>query len=220
MEETKSNEVIKGQLKEKEDIFQEREFEIVTLQKELEKTTTTNFKFEKSTLILYDIIIQQISPLDKTSLGYDEWKNVEEGESSKPPTKKVGCSRRNEDKSKSDVEILRSSHQGRDYKGMIHQQGSKKDEYRDVAPSRRYSTPRYLSIFLGIFSLAITLGTRLEIAKLMKEMLKQMECLPSNYNVECYKCCSYGHMEINCRIMMNHNVECYKCHDYGHMERD
>ena len=51
-------EVLTSQLKEKEDIFQEREFKIITLPKELEKTTTINFKFDNTTLILDDILNQ------------------------------------------------------------------------------------------------------------------------------------------------------------------
>ena len=58
------------------------------------------------------MLIQKIYTLEKIGLDYDKQKNVEVVESSKPPTKKVECSKRNEEKAKIYVDILRISHQG------------------------------------------------------------------------------------------------------------
>jgi hypothetical protein len=68
-------EVVRIQLKENEENCEKLEDEIVSLRKELEKSTThlnRRLKFEKSTEILDDIIKFQISPLIKTCLGYDK----------------------------------------------------------------------------------------------------------------------------------------------------
>ena len=46
-------------------------------------------KFDKRTLILHEMLTQQICPLDKTRLGYNKHKKVEEGESSRLLAKKV-----------------------------------------------------------------------------------------------------------------------------------
>ena len=46
------------QLKENEVAFLEREYEIISLRKELEKTTNTRLKLGKSTSVLDDIIKQ------------------------------------------------------------------------------------------------------------------------------------------------------------------
>jgi len=61
----------------------------------VKRTAATNLKFEKSSSTLEDILIQQSSPSDKTGLGYDEQKNIEESGSSESPVKKVEekCSR-------------------------------------------------------------------------------------------------------------------------------
>jgi hypothetical protein len=67
-------EVVRNKLRKKEENCKDLEYEIVSLRKELEKTTIKldrSLKFEKSTEILDDIINFQIYPFIKTSLGYD-----------------------------------------------------------------------------------------------------------------------------------------------------
>jgi hypothetical protein len=73
-EEKRIEEILANKLKEMEDIFHERELEIVFLRKELDKTVTqlnTNLKFEKSSTVLEDILNVQRSPFDRTGLGYN-----------------------------------------------------------------------------------------------------------------------------------------------------
>jgi hypothetical protein len=68
-------EVVRSQLKEKEENCEKLEAEIVSLRKELEKTTdqlSRSLKFGKSTEILDNILSYQRSPFIKTGLGYDE----------------------------------------------------------------------------------------------------------------------------------------------------
>ena len=75
LEEARSTkEVVKIQLKKKEENYQDLEYVIVSLGKELEKTIVKlniSLKFEKSNEILDDIIIFQIFPFIKVGIGYD-----------------------------------------------------------------------------------------------------------------------------------------------------
>jgi hypothetical protein len=66
---------LRAQLKEKEDVCNSLESEIVCLRKELEKSNT-NMKFEKSSATLDEILNCQRSPFDKTGLGYSEKKET------------------------------------------------------------------------------------------------------------------------------------------------
>ena len=72
-----------SQLQEKKESCQRKEFEILSLKEDLDKIVSqleTNSKFEKSSMILNDIISCQISPLDETDIGYnDKYKSIKEG---------------------------------------------------------------------------------------------------------------------------------------------
>jgi uncharacterized protein (UPF0335 family) len=74
IEETKRiEEVVRSQLKENEEKCEKLEVEIISLIKELEKTTyqwSRSLKFGKSTEILDNILSYQRSPLINTGLGY------------------------------------------------------------------------------------------------------------------------------------------------------
>jgi len=83
-EDKKVEEVLNSQLKEKEEICQAKEIEIVSLREEVKGTVATNLKFEKISSALEDILNQQISPSDKTSIRYDhKQKHIEEEKSFK-----------------------------------------------------------------------------------------------------------------------------------------
>jgi hypothetical protein len=74
-EEKRTKEVVRIELKERDENFEKMKYEIVSLRKELEKTTAQlnrSLKFGKCIEILDDIIKFQISPLIKTGLGYDK----------------------------------------------------------------------------------------------------------------------------------------------------
>lgn len=80
---TRIKEVLTSQLKEKDEIYQEGELEITSLRSELERIVSTNFKCEKSSMILNDIISYQRYALDKTAISYENKKKcIEECESS------------------------------------------------------------------------------------------------------------------------------------------
>jgi chromosome segregation ATPase len=75
VEEEKMIEVVRIELKEKEENCEKLEDKIISLRKELEKTTnqlSKILKFGKSTEMLDDILIYQRSPFIKMTLGYDE----------------------------------------------------------------------------------------------------------------------------------------------------
>ena len=68
----------------------------------------TKFKFEKSTMILYDIVICQRSPHDKAGIGFDNnQNNVEKGEISKLPKKNINK------KSKSYANVIKGENNNR-----------------------------------------------------------------------------------------------------------
>jgi hypothetical protein len=73
--EKRIEEVVRNQLKEKEENCEKLEDEIVSLIKELEKTTNQlnrSLAFRKSIEILDNILNFQRSPFIKTGLGYDD----------------------------------------------------------------------------------------------------------------------------------------------------
>jgi hypothetical protein len=77
----KIEEFLKSQLKEKEDIYNGLEYEIVYLRKELE-ISHTNMKFENISTTLNEILNRQRSPFDRIGLGYSEKKEVDNEEAS------------------------------------------------------------------------------------------------------------------------------------------
>jgi protein subunit release factor B len=83
-------EVVRSQLKEKEENCEKLEAEIVSLRKELEKTTdqlNRSLKFGKSNEILDNILSYQRSPFIKIGLGYEEKQNTLEGDANTKVTK-------------------------------------------------------------------------------------------------------------------------------------
>jgi hypothetical protein len=107
-EERRIEELVRTQLKEKEENCKNLESEIVSLIKELKKTTiklNRRLKFEKSIETLYDIMNCQGYPFIKTGLVYDKSQmTTKEYSKSTNTLKKV-----NEGKSKIYVDVLKSS---------------------------------------------------------------------------------------------------------------
>jgi hypothetical protein len=82
--------VVRSQLQEKEEKYKKLEAEIVSLRKELEKTThqlNRSLNFGKSTEILDNILSCQRSPFIKTGLGYEKKQNTPERNASTKVTK-------------------------------------------------------------------------------------------------------------------------------------
>jgi len=77
---TRIEECLRRLLKEKEEIFQERELEIASLKGELEKTVNTNMKFQKRSINLNNILKSQGSQIDNTRIVYKKEHIVEEEE--------------------------------------------------------------------------------------------------------------------------------------------
>jgi hypothetical protein len=108
--EKRIEEVVRIQLKEKEDNCQKIEDEIVSLRKELEKTTdqlNRSLKFGKNTEILYNIFSFQRSPFIKIGLGYDEKQKNLEGDASTKVTKAL--EKENDEKPNSYSNIIKGS---------------------------------------------------------------------------------------------------------------
>jgi hypothetical protein len=70
-------EVVKIQIKEKEETFEKLGYEVVSLKEELKKSNS-QLKFENSTETLNDILSCHRSPFIKTSRGYNENHNTHE----------------------------------------------------------------------------------------------------------------------------------------------
>jgi len=136
---------LKTQLKEKEEKIEKYEVEITSLKEELEKIVTqlnTNLNFEKSSVVLDEIIIYQKSPLIKTGLGYNNNQNtLEEDESSKSI----------EEKSKISRNVLKGSNCSEDnnMERKYNQPRSNRNKLRRVAPPRRQFTTKYQNFFFG-----------------------------------------------------------------------
>jgi hypothetical protein len=234
-EEKRIEEVVRSQLKEKEENCKKLEAEIISLRKELEKTIdqlNRSLKFGKSTEILDNILSFQRSPFIKTGLGYNEKQKTPEGDASTKVTKP--SEKENEEKPKSYANILKGSinNERNNRKGNDDQQKpdsshkNNKNEFRRVVPPRRPFTNRYQNLFLGY----------------------------------CFSCNNFGHKEIDCRAyarsdhvrdrnrgsyktskddyvsnktrsshgfanknynsfspLLDYNIECYKCNNYGHI---
>jgi hypothetical protein len=100
-EEKRIEEVVRIQLKEKEENCERLEDEIVSLRKELEKTIdqlNRSLNFGNIIEILDNILSFQRSPFIKTGLGYDEKQNTFEGDASTKVTKPL--EKENEEKPK------------------------------------------------------------------------------------------------------------------------
>jgi hypothetical protein len=152
-------EVVRIQLKEKEENCEKLESEIVSLRKELEKTTiklNRSLKFEKSIETLDDIINCQRYPFIKTGLGYDksQMTTKEDSKATEPP-KKV-----NEGKSKSYVDVLKISINDEDNRKKENDVPQKidipskdnKDIFRISFPPRWSCTTRFEKHTTGIGS--------------------------------------------------------------------
>ena len=115
--------------------------------------------------------------------------------------------------------ILRSSHQGKYYKGRI--QDSRKNGYKDVTSERRYFSPMYQSFFYGYCFTCNNFGHRaIDYKACGRKVQARNGGVHMNYNAECYNYHNYEHMERDCRSAMNHNVEWYKWKNYGHKAHD
>jgi hypothetical protein len=185
--------------------------------------TTEKLKFEKSTEKLDEIIGNQISPNDKTGLGYNdslkttkEEKEYENDETNTPEQveqqdRRLEFRRNETSRRSSPVKYERNHYEGK-YRRIDREPGW-------TTPQRRSLILRYQNFFLG----------------------------------HCYTCLNFGHKTINCRInernnyasymngensrygnvrkpinrnynpldpLMDQNIVCYKCNNLGHKERD
>jgi hypothetical protein len=159
-------EVVRIQLKEKEENCEKLEDEIVSLRKELEKTIdhlSRSLNFFKSNEILDNILSYQMSPFIKIGLGYNEKQKIPEGDASTKVTKP--SEKENEEKPKMYQNVLKGSinNDRNRRKGNDNQQNfdsfhkNNKNELRSAIPTGGIFTTRYQNLFLGYFFLAMIL---------------------------------------------------------------
>jgi hypothetical protein len=190
---------------------------------ELLLTTKKLKKFEKSTEKLDEILSSQISPNDKTGLGYNDSlkttkqeKEVENDETNTPEQveqqyRKLEFRRNETSRGSSPIRYERNHYEG-NYRRIDREPGW-------TTPQRRSLMPRYQNFFLG----------------------------------HCYTCGNFGHKAINSRInernnyasymngensryknvcrpfnrnynpfdpLMDQNIVCYRCNNLGHKVQD
>jgi hypothetical protein len=149
-------------------------------------------KFEKSSSALEDILNQQISPSDKTGIGYDhKQKHIEEEKSFKLP-------RKTEERPKSHTNGSKDSNS----RVKDHDQSRHDKKASQRSPfQRRPSAPRYQSLFPGYCFSCNNFGHKAIDCKAYARNT-QVRNRGIYNNVECYKCHNYGHIARDCRSSM------------------
>jgi hypothetical protein len=184
--------LLKNQINEKEESCCKLESRIFDLIKKVENSK----KFLNSSLILDEILEIQISPYDKSDLGYKgENTHAEESTSKKhevnPPKKEDNVAKQ---PSTQDKENFKTKNQGRHQEAIL---GTPKKRYESIFHRHCYSCNGYGH--------------------------KSFECrsYERRYNVICYntmrcwRCDQVGHIVVHCNTM-----RCYSCSGFGHKSHE
>jgi hypothetical protein len=183
-EDKKIEEVLNNQLKEKEEICEAKELEIVSLREEVKRTFAKNLKFENISSALEDILNQQRYSSDKTDIVYDhKQKQIEEEKSFKLPRSIEERPKRHTNGSKDSYSILKYHDKSRHVK---------QESQRPPFQIRPFA-PKYQSLFPSYCFSCNNFGH------------KAIECISYAINtpirnrgiynnVECYKFQNYGHI--------------------------
>jgi hypothetical protein len=151
-------EVVRTQLKEKEENCEKLEAKIVFLRRELDKTIdqlSRILKFGKSTKRLDNILNYQRSPSIKTCLVYDKKQKTPEGDANTKVTKP--SKKENEENTKRYANILKgsinneiSNRKGNDDQEKLNSSHkNNNNDFKRVVSARRHFTTRYQNLFLG-----------------------------------------------------------------------
>jgi hypothetical protein len=174
-----------NQIKEKENIYEKLEVEIVSLRKDLEKSKTQmNIKFIRGYEILDNILSNQRSPYEKTGLGYKKSSNVVKGEprinmsTTKNPTSYGNVLKGNNiypNKSRSENKKqpkLNQSNHANKYETWKQQMPESYQTNRQrLIPSSKFLIPRNPNFFYGYFFSCDNFGH------------KAMNCRTFRYNI-------------------------------------
>jgi hypothetical protein len=200
-------ELLKNQVNEKEDSCHKLEAEVVDLRKKVEKSN----KFLNSSTILNEILDSQISPNDKSGLGYNkEATHVEESTSKKlevsPSFSKDGNNVASQPSTQG-KETFKRTKQGRHQEAIFTPQS----KFRRETPSRWTPKQRYENVFHGHCYSCNEYGH------------KDLECRYYarrdneifHNTLRCWRCNQVGHIAAHC-----HTMRCYNCSGFGHKSQD
>jgi hypothetical protein len=183
---------LKNQINEKEESCCKLEAEIVDLRKKVENSN----KFLNSSLILDEILESQISPYDKSGLGYKREDTHAEASTSKkhevnPSKKEDNVAKKPSTQGKGN---FKRKKQGRHQKAIL---GTPKQRYESIFHGNCYSCNGYGH--------------------------KDFECrsYERRYNgrfyktMRCLRCDQVGHIAVHCNTM-----GCYRCSGFGHKSHE
>jgi hypothetical protein len=206
----KIEEVLKSQLKERENICNSLESEIVYLRRELERSST-NIKYEKSSTTLNEILNHQRSPFDKTGLGYNKGKETANEEAS------TSSKQSNEERTKKYVDSLRSFIKVEDNRKeelYVPQKTNSphKDGIWKIVPSRWNHTTRYQNSFFGYCYSCNGFGHK---AIDCRTNVRSDPIRNNNRDTHGYSRRNYNYFS----PLLNYNIICYNCNNFGHIEK-
>jgi hypothetical protein len=209
-EEKRVEEVLKYQLKEKDDICSTIESEIVYMRKELE-ISPTSISFEKRSTTLNGILNCQRLPLEKIGLGYNKRKEAANEEAS------TSSKQSSEERTKNYADTLRKSikfeNNKKEEQYVPHKAISPhKDERWETISSRHNHTIMYQNYFFGYFyscngfgHKAIDCRKNVRGSYMRKNNRDTHELSRRNYN--------------SFPPLLNCNIICYNCNNLRHIAK-
>jgi hypothetical protein len=76
-----------------------------------------------------------------------------------------------------------------------------KHDFRRTTPQRRSFTPRYVNLFYGHCFYCTNFGHKVADCRAYERNTQARNTYVAPHNIECYKCHNYGHIAQNCRSM-------------------
>jgi hypothetical protein len=216
-----------NQIKEKENIYDKLEEEIVYLRKDLDKSKT-QIKFMKGSETLDNILINQRSLDNKTELGYKESIKIVKGESStsmstnEKPTSYANdlkgnnnqCNKSKDDKKKQSE--LDHPNYAKKYEARKQQVPESYQAGRQrMIPTSKFFIPRHPNFFYGYYLSCGNFGHKVVSCRTFRHNrnigmrfnkpqmdMYQNSLSPLLNGFECYICNNFGHKENECRSKM------------------
>jgi hypothetical protein len=202
--------VLKDQLEERDRIIGNLEAEIVTLRKDIQKKNMQN-----NAKVLDDIINNQRPNHDKYRLGYNQIEKGSISKETKQETHRKSYTKTIKGDRKTYKEDYRDTSPPRRFRFQNQRQketnrNQEEEVFIIVTPFRRYSTPRYQTIFLGLCYACNNFGHKAINCKANSRNINGYPRIPSETHRR-----SYNRFE-----SLSTELECYKCNNFGHMAKD
>jgi hypothetical protein len=199
-------ELLKNQVNEKEESCHKLEAEVVDLRNKVENSNT-HIKFMNNSTILDEILDSQISPNDKSGLGYNKEAIHLEASTSKKyevsPSLSKGGSNVASQPSTQRKETFKITKQGRHQKSIFTPQS----KFIRETPSRWTPKQRYENVFHGHYYSCNEYGHK---ALDFRHYARKDNGRFHN-TLRCWRCNQVGHIVAHC-----HTMRCYNCSGFGH----